>query len=83
MTITVYTTPLCMGCKMTAKHLTKAGLTYQTIDVTQDVDAAAYVAQLGYTSAPVITVTLPDGVDHWHGYRPDRLDALDYLAKGA
>ncbi len=81
--VTVYTTPLCMGCKMTAKHLGKAGVDYRTVDVTQDPDAAAYVAGLGYTAAPVITVDLPDGVDHWHGYRPDRLDALTYLAKGA
>lgn len=83
MTITVYTTPLCMGCKMTAKHLDKSGIPYRKIDVTQDPDAAVHVAQLGYTTAPVITVTLPDGLDHWHGYRPDRLDALTYLSKGA
>lgn len=83
MTITVYTTPLCMGCKMTAKHLDKAGVPYRTVDITADSAAADYVRGLGYAAAPVVTVELADGLDHWNGYRPDQLDALAYVKKGA
>lgn len=81
--ITVYSTPACMQCFSTTKHLDKAGVTYRSVDVTQDPEAAALVQQLGYVTAPVVTVDLADGLDHWNGYRPDRLDALTYLVKGA
>lgn len=70
--ITVYTSPSCPQCFATKKHLDKLGIDHQTVDVTQDPDAHAYVTGLGYTSAPVVVA----GDDHWSGYRPDRLKEL-------
>jgi glutaredoxin-like protein NrdH len=70
--VTVYTKPNCVQCTMTKKHLDKLGIEHQTVDVTTDPEAHAFVTGLGYTSAPVVVA----GDSHWSGYRPDRLKGL-------
>lgn len=70
--VTVYTQPSCVQCTMTKKHLDKLGIAHETVDVTADPEAHAYVKSLGYTAAPVVVA----GEDHWSGYRPDRLKGL-------
>lgn len=77
--ITVYTSPDCMPCRGTKRVLDKAGVAYTLVDVSTSTEAVETLKQLGYTSTPVVTVDLPDGIDHWSGHRPDRLDALVYL----
>ena len=72
--VTVYTKPNCPQCNATHKHLTNLGIDHDTVDVTQDPEAHAYVTGLGYQAAPVVVVN--DGEDHWSGYRPDRLKGL-------
>jgi glutaredoxin-like protein NrdH len=71
--ITVYTKPACVQCKATYRELEKLHLEYQSIDLTQDDEAMALVASLGYSSAPVVVV---DENEHWSGFRPDRVAAL-------
>ena len=70
--LTVYTLPNCIQCTLTKHALNKAGLVYETVDLTSDQAAADLVTQLGYRSAPVVTV----GADHWTGFRPDKINAL-------
>jgi glutaredoxin-like protein NrdH len=53
---------------------------YVEHDVQASPEAAETVRALGYSSVPVVTVQLPDGQDHWSGYRPDQITALTYLA---
>jgi glutaredoxin-like protein NrdH len=72
--VTVYTKPNCPQCVMTKKQLDKLGIDHDTVDVTQDPDAHAYVSGLGYSSAPVVVVN--DGESHWSGFRPDHLRGL-------
>lgn len=72
--VTVYTQPSCIQCTMTKRQLDKLGIEHNTIDVSADPDAHAYVRGLGYTAAPVVVVN--DGEDHWSGFRPDRLKGL-------
>jgi glutaredoxin-like protein NrdH len=72
--ITVYTKPDCPQCTMTKKQLDRLGIEHQTVDVTTDPDAHAYVTGLGYQSAPVVVVG--DGERHWSGFRPDHLKGL-------
>lgn len=72
--VTVYTKPNCPQCSMTKKQLDKLGIDHDTVDVTQDPDAHAYVTGLGYSSAPVVVVN--DGEAHWSGFRPDHLRGL-------
>ncbi len=72
MTITMYTKPGCPGCRMTAKFLTKNGIDYDAVDVTEDAAALGTVQALGYQSLPVIQTD----ESHWSGYQPDRLTEL-------
>jgi glutaredoxin-like protein NrdH len=72
--VTVYTKPDCPQCSMTKKQLDKLGIDHDTVDVTTDPEAHAYVTGLGYASAPVVVVN--DGEAHWAGFKPDRLRGL-------
>lgn len=71
-TITLYTKPACVQCKATKNALDKHGITYTTIDISEDPAAREYVMSLGYLQAPVLVA----GQDHWSGFRPDRIKAL-------
>jgi glutaredoxin-like protein NrdH len=72
--VTVYTKPDCPQCTMTKKQLDKLGIDHDTVDVTTDPDAHAYVTGLGYASAPVVVVN--DGESHWSGFRDQKIREL-------
>lgn len=72
--IDVYSKPRCPQCTATYRKLKALGLPFNSIDVTEDADAAAFVRTLGYSQAPVVVVR--EGGDikkHWSGFRPDLL----------
>lgn len=70
--VTVYTKPECIQCDHTKNRLTRAGVLFTEVDVTQDSTALDFITRdLGYTAAPVVYLE-DDGVErHWSGYRPD------------
>ena len=71
--VTVYGKPACVQCRQTETVIEKAGVPFQKVDLTQDLEAFAAVKELGYASAPVVVVR-PAGADsdvHWSGFRPD------------
>ncbi|GEA84485.1 MAG: glutaredoxin-like protein NrdH [Cellulomonas sp.] len=76
MTITVYSKPACVQCNATYRALDKLGAEYTVVDISEDADARDYVMSLGHLQAPVVIVDGVDG-DHWSGYRPDRIKALE------
>lgn len=71
MTITLYTTPGCVQCRMTSQWLDRAGAPYRTVDLSESPDDMAAVKALGYQSAPVVCA----GDEHWSGFQPARLMA--------
>jgi glutaredoxin-like protein NrdH len=73
MTITVYSKPACVQCNATYRALDKLGAEYTVVDISEDADARDYVMSLGHLQAPVV---ITDG-EHWSGYRPDRIKALE------
>ena len=75
MTVTVYTLPSCIQCDMTKKYLDKYKIQYSVVDISQDLKAAAVVAELGYKQAPVVIYDK----FHWSGFRPDKVKALHLL----
>lgn len=79
MSITVYTQPSCMQCNATYRALKNQGLNYQSVDLSQDPDALAFVRGLGYTAAPIVVA----GDEHWSGFRPDRIKGLGAMAASA
>ena len=72
MAITVYSKPNCVQCSATRPALDKAGLVYETVDISLDAEALEQVTSLGYAQAPVVVA----GEEHWSGFRPDKIKAL-------
>lgn len=75
MTIDVYTKDACQPCRATKRTMDRAGLEYNEIRAADHMDE---LAPLGHTSAPVVVVTDDNGdmVDHWAGFRPDKVKGL-------
>lgn len=87
MKITLYSKPHCVQCTATKRALDKAGLAYETIDVSVDMDALAKILDLGFMQAPVVEVDEPvinsqgrgentELVTAWSGFRPDLIAQL-------
>jgi glutaredoxin-like protein NrdH len=68
--VTIGTKPDCQPCKLTKMRLTKQGIPFTEVPVTELMDVAA---EHNLTSAPIVIA--PDG-RVWGGYRPDELDKL-------
>lgn len=72
MSVTVYTTPNCVQCNATKKHLERIGVEYEVVDLSENqAKLEEFVAQ-GLTKAPIVTA----GDQTWTGYRPDAIEAL-------
>lgn len=70
----VYSKPGCPQCTATERAMTAAGIEHETVDVSTDDEARAYVQALGYAQAPVVVVA--GGADHWSGFQPDRIATI-------
>lgn len=73
--IEVYSKPNCVACNATKKKLGKHGVIYDLLDAREHIDT---LKALGHMSAPVVVV-YDEGdtvVDHWDGYRPERVAGL-------
>ncbi|MCT2088541.1 glutaredoxin family protein [Micrococcus terreus] len=76
--VTMYTRPGCVMCTATARALRKKGLTFETADVSRDLQAAEALRSAGHQQLPVVMIQ-DDAhvvVDVWSGFRPDRISAL-------
>ena len=54
MAITIYSKPNCVQCTATYRAMDKAGLSYETVDISLDAQALEQVKSLGYAQAPVV-----------------------------
>ena len=72
MAITIYSKPNCVQCTATYRAMDKAGLSYETVDISLDAQALEQVKSLGYAQAPVVVA----GEYHWSGFRPDKIKTL-------
>lgn len=69
---TVYTKPSCVQCDMTKRYLDKAGVEYNTIDITKDPAALELILGMGFQAAPVVI----SDAGNWAGFQPDKLSLL-------
>ena len=76
MTVTVYTKPACVQCNATYRALDKKGITYQSVDISQDPAALERLRSMCYMQAPVVITDK----DHWSGFRPDKINELAELS---
>lgn len=72
MTITVFTKPQCQQCEATKRRLRDRGITFETVDLSENPATLTQLVQAGYRQAPVVIT--PDAA--WSGYRPDLIDQL-------
>jgi glutaredoxin-like protein NrdH len=70
--ITVYSKPACVQCEQTKKLLTKNGLEFETIDITEDQSAYDKIVAMGFQAAPVV---ITDD-DAWAGFNPVKINGL-------
>ncbi|WP_102508298.1 glutaredoxin domain-containing protein [Sanguibacter massiliensis] len=83
--ITEFAKPNCGPCAMTASRMDKLGMEYTQINLPADPPALERVKALGYFQAPVVLVEDAEGnvVDHWSGFRPNKIDATAKLVGAA
>jgi glutaredoxin-like protein NrdH len=60
-------------CNATFRALDARGIDYRTVDLSKDPGALDVVKAMGYMQAPVVVTEN----DHWSGFRPDKIGALD------
>jgi len=72
MTVTVYTKPNCVQCEATKRLMDKLDISYDTVDITQDIGAYDMLIGKGFRSAPVV---ITDD-DAWAGFVPDKINGL-------
>ena len=62
---------------MTKKVMGSKGIEYGEKMIDQDEEALAYVKELGYLQAPVVTVEHDDTpMEHFSGFRPDLIGKI-------
>lgn len=69
---TIYTKPSCVQCDMTKRMFEKLGISYNTVDISEDQEAFDMLMGMGFRAAPVVIT--PD--TSWAGFQPDRIAAL-------
>lgn len=77
MEVKIYTTPTCVQCEMTKKQMTRFGIQYTTIDLSQNPEAKAEIDPLGYTQAPVVVA----GKHSWSGFKLEHIRDLAQVIK--
>lgn len=77
MTPTIYTKPNCVQCNATKKYFDDKGISYTTVDITEDPEALDLLLAEGFKAAPVVNA----GTKWWSGFQPDLID--EYIDKYA
>lgn len=67
--LVIYGRADCVQCKATSRAAAKLGLTFDYVDLDQDMAAQARMINAGHRSLPVVEY----GDEVWTGFRPDRL----------
>ncbi len=73
MSVTVYTTPNCVQCNATKKHLERRGIDFNVVDLSENPDKLEMFLAQGLRTAPIVVTD--NGI--WSGYRPAEIDAIE------
>lgn len=74
MTVTLLGKPNCVACTATERELSKKGIEYVKMDVTENAEAYDRAVSLGHMAAPVVIIE--ETGENWSGFRPERIAAL-------
>lgn len=73
MSVKVYTTPTCPYCTMAKKYLDSKNVNYESVDVSQDRNAASeMISKSGQRGVPVIDINGSIVI----GFDKDKIDSL-------
>ena len=70
--IVIYTVPNCPQCSMTARMMTRYGIIYDQVDLTQHPEVAEAFVKKGYATAPIVVTDTKT----WSGFRLDKIKSL-------
>lgn len=71
-TVILYSQPSCGPCVGVKTYLKNAKVPFVELNIREDAEAAARVAELGYRGTPVVEYS----GGHFHGYIPEELEKL-------
>jgi glutaredoxin-like protein NrdH len=57
---------------MTKRYMDKNGISYNTVDITEDGSALEMILGMGFSSAPVVI----SDKGNWAGFQPDKINLL-------
>jgi glutaredoxin-like protein NrdH len=57
---------------MTKRYMDKNGISYSTVDITEDESALEMILGMGFSSAPVVI----SDKGNWAGFQPDKINLL-------
>lgn len=72
MQVTVYSTPNCVQCMTTKRHMDRLGIRYESVDLSERPDLVDEFREKGYTTAPIVTTD----IKIWSGYRYEKIMSL-------
>lgn len=73
--VTVYAKDNCQQCAATERALTRVGVDYREIQITEA--NISLLQDAGFTQAPVVMVSMGAELqEFWSGYRPDKIRQL-------
>lgn len=72
MRIIIYTRNNCVQCHATRRAMESRGVTFDTINVDHDPEAAETLRAQGFRQLPVVIA----GETRWSGFRPDMINRL-------
>jgi glutaredoxin-like protein NrdH len=80
-TVTLYTLPGCVDCQAAGQAMDRKNISFGLISLAALPASADFIRSLGYQGVPVTVVREDDGTvrEHWHGFRPDKLQDLALL----
>lgn len=80
MQITVYTHSNCQQSKATVAFMNRMGLVYRIIDVAEEAEARAELANIEYGWLPVVVAEHEGRKSVWWGFRPGMIQQLAQFA---
>ncbi|PTV70234.1 glutaredoxin domain-containing protein [Agrobacterium pusense] len=70
---TLYTKPGCVQCTALARSMTRAGIDFDIVDISEDREAFDLVVGMGFRQVPVVVA---DGIDPFSGFNPAKVEEL-------
>lgn len=75
MKVTVHSTPNCVQCNMTKREMTKLGIEFEEVDLSQHPELLAEFKEKGYLASPIVVA----GEQVWSGFKHERIKGLAHI----